>query len=348
MQNAEKFCITNSRRTQKLWEYGLVPMILWEITTLRQETPHRAILVSFFFLLFHFNHCLQTNKHLFSGPFFHSKCAQRIITNCTFSVIVLFWCSACVGVFSLFVCLQIFKCDWCWCCFCTVLQLSEFFAQMVEHCETEHTYMPPQIFLVFFQIFLVGKCIFALVALVLPFLHCARAVCVRSDLKIGKRICLNWKLYLSQFVLLFLHRKLCLWLCVRSDLKATDAAPLWLFPPRYLPPSHKLPLPGQVANCICQNPKLYSLELSNWLFLNCVCLPVPSALLVVIGHWVSMIKPSKFWLVWGCNPTIAKLNHPVWMNHVSGCGLWFIAQNQVLTESMLTQQGIWIINKEPG
>ena len=155
MQNAEKFCITNSRRTQKLWEYGLVPMILWEITTLRQETPHRAILVSFFFLLFHFNHCLQTNKHLFSGPFFHSKCAQRIITNCTFSLIVLFWCSGCVGVFSLFVCLQIFKCDWCWCCFCTVLQLSEFFAQMVEHCETEHTYICLlRSFLCFFRSFL--------------------------------------------------------------------------------------------------------------------------------------------------------------------------------------------------
>ena len=47
----------------------------------------------------------------------------------------------------------------------------------------------------------------------------------RSGLKIEKQsICMNFKLYLSRFVLIFLHR----WLCVRSDLKATDAAPLCL------------------------------------------------------------------------------------------------------------------------
>ena len=42
-------------------------------------------------------------------------------------------------------------------------------------------------------------------------------------------------LTLVALVLLFLHRWMCVVCCVRSDLKASDAAPLWLFPPGYLP-----------------------------------------------------------------------------------------------------------------
>ena len=173
-----------------------------------------------------------------------------------------------------------------------------FCAQMVEHCETEHTYMPAQIFPVFFEIPLVGKCILALVALVLPFLHCAPDVCVRSDLEIGKCICLNLKLYLSQFVLLFLHRKL----CVRSDLKATDAAPLWLFPPRYLPPQTTSTWPS------C---KLYLSILENVFvkIAKCICLNCPIGCSQTVSVYLS---PQPCWLLLDIES--------VWTNHQSfGC-----------------------------